>query len=193
MNVEVVVATAALTVSIAALGASSMLSWRQLRSLRTANHLPVAIELLTRDMGKERFQAQERYLIETLAEVEPGTAVSHLPERLRDAAYTVSSFYDSMGILVAYGCVEERLVLSTINFRIRRIWGAMEAHIHAERRLRGALYLDYLEDLAYRANHADPAVLRDQLGLHRMPEPARPSPEGRGHSPAAASPPESRR
>jgi hypothetical protein len=169
MNVQAGVALAALLVSMAALAVSSMLSWRQLRSLRSANHLPVAIDLLTRDMGSAEFHDQERMVIRRLADVPPDVPVSQLPEPLRGAAYAVSSFYDSMGILVAFGCIEERLVVATINYRVRRIWRVLESHIQAERKIRGALYLDFLEDLACRAHANDPLTLHAELGLRSMP------------------------
>ncbi|MEU4424007.1 hypothetical protein AB0F81_25535 [Actinoplanes sp. NPDC024001] len=140
--------------------------------MRSANHLPVAIELITRDMGLAEFWNQEQLLVSGLADVSPDTPVSELPDPLRSAAYSIASCYDSMGILVAFGCIEERLVVATTNFRIRRMWRALEPHIHAEREARQGLFMDFFEDLACRANAHDPMALHHELRLRSMPRTA---------------------
>jgi hypothetical protein len=169
MTVQTAVAVAALLVSLLALGLSSYLSVLQVRSLRSANHLPVAIELLTRDLGKEDFQTKEQAVLSGLKAVDPETPLSQLPQPLRGAAYNVSSFYDSMGIMVAFGCIDELLVVSTINYRVRRIWEAMASHIRAERLVRQSPFLDFLEDLACRVTAHDPDTVHADLELRSMP------------------------
>jgi hypothetical protein len=136
--------------------------------MRNANHVPVAIELLTRDHGRPEFQKRERAVIEGLRE-NPGVAFSTLPGELRSDAYAVATFYDSMAILVSFGYVDERMVLSTINYRIRHIWLALEEAIILERRARQAPFFDFLEDLAVRAFATDPNVMHESIGLREMP------------------------
>jgi hypothetical protein len=160
----------ALVVSLVALAISSIISWRQLRSMKSANHLPVAIELLTRDYGKPEFQRQERTMMEQLPSIVPAIPISALPEALYIDTLQVINFYDSMGILVAFGSVDENLVLATINYRIRRIWQTLEPFVRAERELRQGPFLDFLEDLAARANAVDPQQLHDRLRLRQMPQ-----------------------
>lgn len=169
VTTQTVIALAALVVSLLALGLSSCLSFLHLRSLRNANHVPVAIELLTRDFGREDFQAKEQAVLAGLKLIDKDTPLSQLPQPLRGAAYTVSSFYDSMGIMVAFGCIDELLVISTINFRIRRIWAALEPHIQAERVDRQSPFLDFLEDLACRVTANDPTTVHRALNLRSMP------------------------
>lgn len=169
MTVQTAVALSALLVSLLALGFSSYLSVLHLKSLRSANHVPVAIELLTRDLGREEFQAKEQAVLAGLRSVDRDTPLSQLPQPLRGAAYNVSSFYDSMGIMVAFGCIDELLVVSTVNYRVRRIWAALEPHIRAERLVRQSQFLDFLEDLACRVTSRDPNAVHVALALRSMP------------------------
>lgn len=168
MSAELLLAVVALVVSVAALAVSSLLSWRQLTSMRHANHLPVTIELLTRDFMDESFQASERLALTGLPAADPDAGFSGLPEPLRSAAFRTAWFYDSIGILVAFGFVDERLVVATINYRIRQVWRAVAPYARVERDLRGAPFLDFLEDLAARAFAKDPNRLHHSLGLHRV-------------------------
>jgi hypothetical protein len=171
MVIQTLLSAGAVVISLAALTVSSVVSWRQLKSMRGANHLPVAIELLTRDYGKPEFQRNERTMLAELPAAEPAAGVSGLPEPLLSSALQVINFYDSIGILVSFGWIDEELVLATINHRIRRIWQVLEPFIRAERAVRGGPYLDFLEDLAARAQRRDPQSLHDELGLREMPDP----------------------
>ncbi|WP_305786284.1 DUF4760 domain-containing protein [Symbioplanes lichenis] len=168
MGAQTLLAAFAVVISIAALAVSSALSWRQLRSMRSANHVPVAIEMLTRAYGNPEFQRAELDMLARLPTLDPKAGFSGLPESLLTTSLQVIAFYDSMGILVAFGCVDEVLVLSSINFRIRRVWRTLEPFVLAERRLRQGLYLDFLEDLAARAEQSDPQRLHERLGLRSM-------------------------
>jgi hypothetical protein len=58
----------AIIISVLALVASGLLSVRQLRSMRHANSVPVAIEMLTREFSKEDFQDKESLVLEQLAD-----------------------------------------------------------------------------------------------------------------------------
>ncbi|MFI7543950.1 hypothetical protein [Actinoplanes sp. NPDC049599] len=189
MFLQIMLSAGAVVISLAALAVSSVMSWRQLKSMRSANHLPVAIELLTRDYGRPEFQRTERRILAELPAADPAGGVSGLPEPLHSSAIQVINFYDSMGILVSFGCVEEELVLASINHRIRRIWRTLEPFIRAERARRGGLYLDFLEDLAVRAHRRDPGDLHDQLGLREMPVGARAPARMRPPAPARVRPP----
>lgn len=126
MSAELLLAVVALVVSVAALAVSSLLSWRQLTSMRHTNHLPVTVELLTRDFMDESFQASERLALTGLPAADPDAGFSGLPEPLRSAVARV------------------------------------------ERDLRGAPFLDFLEDLAARAFAKDPNRLHHSLGLRRV-------------------------
>lgn len=175
MEAQTLLAVVAVVVSLAALSISSTISWRQLRSMQSANHLPVAIELLTRDYGQPEFQQNERAMLEQLSTIDPAGGVFGLPEPLLSKSLQVINFYDSIGILVAFGCVEEELVLTTINYRIRQVWTTLEPFVRAERELRQGPYLDILEDLAVRAHRTDPRELSQRRGLRGMPPSSAPT------------------
>jgi hypothetical protein len=159
----------AIAISLLALVISGVLSARQLRSMKHANSVPVAIEMLTREFDRDDFQRKESLVLHELPDHDISLGVSGLPEPLRSAVFSVSFFYDSMAIMVAFGFVGQDLVLSTINYRIRRIWYVMEGHILGERALRDAPFLNFLEDLAYRAHAYDPRDSHKRLRLHSMP------------------------
>jgi len=146
----------------------------------------VAIELLTRDYGRPDFQRNEQSMMEALPATDPAGGISGLPEPLLSGSLQVIAFYDSIGILVAFGCIDEELVLTAINYRIRRIWQGLEPFIRAEREFRGGLYLDFLEDLAVRAHRTDPRQLAGRLGLQEMPTATSPSPLVRQNQPPGA-------
>ena len=169
MEAQTLLAVVAVAVSLAALSTSSMISWRQLRSMQNANHVPVAIELLIRDYGRPEFQQSERTMLEQLSSIDPSIGIHRLPEPLLSKSLQVIAFYDSIGIMVSFGCIEEELVVSTINYRIRQIWKVLEPFVRAERELRQGPYLDFLEDLAVRAHRADPLKLGQRRGLQGMP------------------------
>ena len=95
MEAQTVLAVVAVVVSLVALLLSSAISWRQLRSMQNANHLPVAIELLTRDYGRPEFQQNERAMLEQLSSIDPAVAFSQLPEPLMSKSLQVIAFYDS--------------------------------------------------------------------------------------------------
>ncbi len=169
MEAQTLLAVVAVLVSLAAFSLSTLISWRQLRSMQSANHLPVAIELLIHDYGRPDFQQNERAMLDELSSIDPAVGVSQLPEPLLSKSLQVIAFYDSMGVLVSFGCIEEELVLTTINYRIRRMWRVLEPFVRAERERRQGPYLDYLEDLAVRAHRVDPRRLAQRRGLRSMP------------------------
>lgn len=168
MDASLTLNLTALAVSLLALVISVLLSVRQLQSMRHANHLPVAIELLTRDFNSDTFLARERKVVAELAEHNPALGFSGLPDEIRTATYSVAFFYDSIAILVAFRFIQENLVLGTMSYRIRRIWRVLEAHIDGERRLRGHPFLDVLEHLAALAFAQEAAGPRGRIRLRTV-------------------------
>jgi hypothetical protein len=159
----------ALSVSVIALGLSVFFSSQQIRNMRASNSVPVAIDLLTKEWMQDEFQQREIMVVNEIGQHDPAIGFSGLPQHLGAAAYNVALLYDSLGIFVAFGFIDETLVLSTRNYRIRRIWAVLEPHILGERELRGATFLDFLEDLAYRAHQHSPEEHARRLDLHTMP------------------------
>jgi hypothetical protein len=159
----------AMTVSVLALAVSKRLSAAQVRSMRQANDLPVMIELLIKEYVNDEFQGRERLVIETLPGTSEELGFERLPEPLRSAAYHVAWYYNATGTLIALGAVDERMFVGGINFKIRRIWSTMEAHIDAERKMRGKPFLDGFEHLAARAYKNDPYAVQRELNFQKVP------------------------
>ncbi|WP_203794592.1 DUF4760 domain-containing protein [Actinoplanes derwentensis] len=138
--------------------------------MQTANHVPFAIEMLTRDFGHREFQRLERLTLDQLPQHDPNGGVSGLPEPLQSQCRQVINFYDSIGIMVCDGAIREELVLATINYRLRRIWNIAGPFIRAEREHhRKGPFLDFLEHITARAHDTDPSEIAHRLGLHKMP------------------------
>jgi hypothetical protein len=169
MDANLLIALGALAVSVSSLAVSGLISSRQLRSMQGANHVSVAIELLTRDYGRPEFQEMERRVTQDLPGTDKDSSFFELPEPLRSDAYTVATFYDSMAILVYFGFIDEKLVVSTINYRLRQIWSTLEGPIRIERTRRDAPFFDFLEDLCVRVSANDPSTIHRQLKLKEMP------------------------
>jgi hypothetical protein len=168
MDSEVLVSATAMIVSVLALGVTSTLSWVQVRSMRKANDLPVMIELLIKEYVNDEFQGRERLVIDSLPGLDREMGFERLPEPVRSAAYHVAWYYNATGLLVGLDAVDERMFVGGINYRIRRVWSAMEAHIEAERRVRGKPFLDGFEHLAARAFATDPRLLQRRLKLQKV-------------------------
>jgi len=163
MDPEVLVSAMAMVVSVLALGITSTLTRAQVRSMHKANELPVMIELLIKEYINEEFQAQHRLVTETLPTVDASLGFEGLPEPLRTAAYRTAWYYNATGGLIALGTVEEHMFVLGINYRVRNAWSAMEAHILAERGMRGQPFLDGFEHLAARCFANDPKVLQSRF------------------------------
>ena len=56
-----------------------------------------------------------------------------------------------------------------INYKLRRAWSVMEAHIEAERRVRGKPFLDGFEHLAARAFATDPYLFQRKVRFQKIP------------------------
>jgi hypothetical protein len=168
MAPEVLVSAMAMIVSVLALCVSSVLSSAQVRSMRKANDLPVMIELLIKEYVNDEFQSRERLVVEALPDTDVALGFERLPEPLRSATYHVAWYYNATGLLVALDAVDERMFVGGINYRIRRAWSVMEAHIAAERKARGKPFLDGFEHLAARAFAIDPFILQQELKLQKV-------------------------
>jgi hypothetical protein len=168
MAPEVLISAVAMMISIAALGVSTIISTAQARSMRQANNLPVMIELLIKEYINDDFAGRERLVFESIRGTGSDLGFEGLAEPLRTAAYNVAWFYDATGNIVALRAVDERLFVGGINYRIRRAWSAMEAHIEAERRIRGMPFLDGFEHLAARAFASDPNYLQRKLKFQKV-------------------------
>jgi hypothetical protein len=158
-----------LAVSVAALLVSAIFALRQLRSARTANNTVVAVELLTRELLSDWFQQSEAYIVDRLAaENDPAGGIEELPPDVRAHVYRVAWFYASLGHLVVFGAINERMVLSIVKYRLLRVWPILEPYFRRERELRNPNSMMFFTHLAFRAEELSDDVLRRKLRLREF-------------------------
>lgn len=160
-----------LVISAAALGISSFIAVRQLRSTKTSNDMIVAVEMLSREITTDAFQDSEDYIFERLTrEHSPELGVRGLPSEARRHILRVGWYYSNLGGLAVFGAVNERIILSMVNYRVRRSWYILEPYIRAERRITGAPFFGFFEHLAFRAAAKPASGLHKGLKLQKFPE-----------------------
>jgi len=169
MEIDASTSVIALVVSVVALVVSTLFAVRQQRSARTANNTTVAVELLSREMLSAWFQESEAYVIGRLVdEHEPSDGIEGLPLDARAHVYRVGWFYASVAHLVAFGAINELMVISIVKFRLNQAWTVLAPYIQAERALRNPNSMIFFEDLACRAEDFDDAKLRRKMRLRRF-------------------------
>jgi hypothetical protein len=141
----------------------------QLRSAQRANHMLVAIELLTRDRISDTFIESEDYVLNRLvSECPRPVAVSALPIEARKHVMRLCLFYNSLGQMMLFNVVDQNLLISTVSFRARSAWRAMEPYILAERAARGEAYMPSFEHLVYVVTQNPVDRARRRLGWRRF-------------------------
>ena len=127
---------ATLVVALIALGISTAFNLRTLRIAQAANHLPVVSSVLAphRDPA---FLDREDYLNDHIGEHDPAAGFRGLPEPIRAYAVEVCQQYQLLGYLSRYGLADQRVLIAQTRYNAMRTWSAVEAHVRAERRLRG--------------------------------------------------------
>jgi len=110
----------------------------------------------------------------------PAGGLDALPTDYRDSAYAVCYFFDYLGVLVAFGLIDQNIILGFMSSQITRTWHSLEDNINAERRHRSQAYrpdappgfLSYFEYLVKLVKAAGgPAIsvhVRTRLGLARI-------------------------
>ncbi len=160
----------AVCVSAIAVLITALFAIRQLRSAQTANHTLVAIELLTQVRSGDDFQAAEDFVINTLAAqyAQPGLSVTDLPLEARRHVTRLALYYNGLGQMLAFAAVDPRLLMSTVSYRSRQAWRALEPYILAERARRGETYLSHFEHLVHMTTHNPWATAVRKLRLQRF-------------------------
>jgi len=163
----------ALVVSIAAFAVSSIFAIKQLRSARIANNTAVTIELLAREWRTEEFLESEDYVLNKLAkEYSPDQGISGLPFEVRKHVTRFAQFYSSLGMMWVFDAVDKSLIMSTVSYRVRAAWIALEPYIMAERKTGQPVYLSFFEHLACVVSEADTLQLQRSLGLRNFRPPS---------------------
>ncbi len=184
MEIDASASVIALVTSVVALVISTLFAVRQLRSAKTANNTTVAVELLSRELLSAWFQESEAYIVERLAgEHESSGGIEGLPLDARAHVYRVGWFYASLAHLVAFGAINERMVISIVKFRLNQVWRVLAPYVRAERALRNPSSMIFFEDLACRAEDFDDAELQHKLRLRRFDDVDVPPTRAEKHAP----------
>jgi hypothetical protein len=133
MDASTTISIIALGVSALSLGASTILTLRQVRLLRGSNRLPIILDLLA-EFRKATFYDRYRYVVDKLpSDHQPDVGISGLPEYARAAVLDVAYFYQTFSLLENLGISRERKALPNLNDRILEVWRAIEPFVVAER------------------------------------------------------------
>ncbi|AGL18828.1 DUF4760 domain-containing protein [Actinoplanes sp. N902-109] len=167
MTASTLLSLSSLVVSVLALVVSGGVAVRQLVRMRHSNMLPVALDLF-REFRTEQFRADMRYLVERLWTDWPpgGTGVLDLPDEPRARVVRVASYFNNVGVLVANGVVDERMVRGFMGQSVLRAWDRVAPFLRVERTRRSdPAYNAYFEHLAARSIAVPPVP-----GLEQVPE-----------------------
>lgn len=125
----------ALVASASALVVSVVTSERQRRVATQANAFPLVVEVF-REYRSDRFLEARRSLLDDLPGHDPARGFHGLPTELRHHVQTLSYFFDNLGVMVASGLVQPRLVAAFAGEAVERTWEQVLPFVEGERALR---------------------------------------------------------
>lgn len=160
-----------LVFSALALAISAAVALRQLRLARHTNLLPVMIDMF-QEFRQPEFKEHLAYIQDRLWDECPPQDSAGWP--LPPAAWVhvapATSFFNTVGLLVAHGVIDEIVPASYMGGSILRTWSRLAPYVHREReRRQDPNYLGFFEHLAFLAHRNPPSRLAVKLKLHRMP------------------------
>lgn len=160
---------ATLVISLAALFFSVFLSLRQIRVTSGGNHLPVVLDAFKESRSAAWFEAEKYVLIKLAEEHAADCCIRGLPVSARTHVNIIGRFYDDLGKLVAYGVIDQDLVIGSYGMPIVRLWDALAPYVYEERRTHKLYFWVYFEDLAVRTAEKTPEVVYADIGLRLRP------------------------
>lgn len=165
---------AALVISIAALTASVLIPYGQLRSSQRANTLAMVFNGF-RETRTPEFRTSVEYVLYRLRREFPD-AISYvdLPAGPKEHVRQVAFFYDELGKLVVHGVVDQDLVIGSYGLTIHRTWSAIAPYVYREREIRQRVVLPYLEHMAAVTSEITAADIHRKMKLKTLP----PTPPG---------------
>jgi hypothetical protein len=171
MNASLLINWISLVFSVLAITTSTVLALRQSRLMHQANLLLVLTDLFDQFRASE-FKRHMAYLDEKLWSAQPPatTTMETLIDEARAHVGPVSSFFNTVGLLVANRVIDGVLVVSYMGGSIRRAWRRLEPYIRNEReRINDPLWNGFFENLAVLAIENPPEKLNARLRLRKMP------------------------
>ncbi|MEU8821969.1 hypothetical protein [Actinoplanes sp. NPDC048796] len=155
-----------LALSVLAIIVSGWAAFRQLAIARGTSNLQATSNVLIAQFGDRAFQDDQRYVFARLRdEHEPDLGIDGLPEPANVKAWNVGFLYENLGIMLAFGFVDRRIILSIGNYRIRQAWEVLAPYIEAERDIRGAPFLPFFENAYVLACETQPDDIHNKLRL----------------------------
>jgi hypothetical protein len=101
-------------------------------------------------------------------EHDPQLGIDGLPAPANAKAWDVGFLYESLGIMIAFGLVDRRIILSVGNYRIRQAWETLAPYIEAERRIRAASFFTFFENAYVEACETNPIDVHNTLKLRTV-------------------------
>jgi hypothetical protein len=172
MDFNTTVSLSSLALAVIAAGLSTAVAVRQSRIMHHNNLLPVLIEMFG-EFRSADFRERMRYIQEELWDEFPpdSSGTSDLPPAIRDRVAGVTSFFNSLGVLVANGVVDELVPSAYMGGSILRTWLKFSPYVYNERALRNdENYYLFFENLAFTVHLTPPPKLNKRLNLKTMPE-----------------------
>ncbi|MFI5838837.1 hypothetical protein ACIA8K_03865 [Catenuloplanes sp. NPDC051500] len=158
-----------LALSVVAIIVSSWTAVRQMIITRKSSNLQATTDVLIAQFGDRTFQADQRYVVTRLREEhDPQLGIDALPEPATAKAWNVGFMYENLGIMLAFGLVDRRIILSIGNYRLRQVWEALAPYIETERRMRGAPFLNFFENAYVQARETEPTDIYHRLSLRTV-------------------------
>jgi hypothetical protein len=164
-----VLSVIAIMVSLAALMISSLITTRQAKYMRHANHLPLLAQMIN-EIRNPVFMKDQEFIEQCLAaQCDPSAGLHGLPFDVKARVFNVAGFYQSVAALAAFDLVDREKIILLLGRRALRAWIALEPFIEAEREKSepSATIYSIFEDLATRAEEANYAAMVDSFGLRR--------------------------
>ncbi|MCZ2807590.1 hypothetical protein O2W18_20990 [Modestobacter sp. VKM Ac-2983] len=161
---------APIVISLIALAVSVLSSRRALRATRASHSLTVVTDVLDRLHEPQYADAVKKVREGGFLEgIDPDGGYDAMPGDKRALALWLTEYFDDLGKLVAYGVIDEDLVLGSYGNSIDRSWTTLRGFIYAQRRFNGTQFNSYFEHLAQLARKRPPAIIHKKLGLLKDP------------------------
>jgi hypothetical protein len=133
MDTATLLGVAAIVVSLISLCTSAILTYRQIRLGRHANHADALLGLYT-ELRKPQFHAHYNYVVHQLGlDYRPDGGIFGLPVHAQAAVVDVAYYYQNLANLMEFGLLDKTTVLPMIRTRIINLWLAIEPFVKAER------------------------------------------------------------
>ncbi|WP_327003215.1 hypothetical protein OHA72_50415 [Dactylosporangium sp. NBC_01737] len=125
--------TAAVVVSLFALGVSGIVALRQIAQFHRVNHFSVIAQLLG-EFRRAEFHERYDYVVNKLgSDHAPDLGLLNLPEPARTNVMDIAFYFQEFASLRAFGILHESENLGNLYRRTIEVWDAIEPYVLVER------------------------------------------------------------